>query len=124
MSQIKTHSRVIYEYEQNRDIVLQYAHGVWGGVNPQGEIEMSFYTESDKVPARSERIVAPDGSFGHEILPSEPENRTIVRNIHSKVLMSYHTAKALLEWLEEKVNLLEMEAEHGVPFADDEGVEQ
>ncbi len=124
MSQIKIHSRIIYEYEQNQGVSLHYAHGVWGGINPQGEIEMSFYTESDKVPARSERIVAPDGSFGHEILPSEHENRAIVRNIHSKVLMNYHTAKALLEWLEEKVNLLEMEAEHGVAFPDDDSVEQ
>lgn len=124
MSQIKIHSRIIYEYEQSPDVSLQYAHGVWGGINPQGEIEMSFYTESDKIPARSERIVAPDGSFGHEVLPPDHDSRAIVRNIHSKVLMNYHTAKALLEWLEEKVSLLEMEAEHGVAFSDDGSVEQ
>ena len=62
-------SRIRYEYEQDPETRLQYTHGVWGGINPQGEIEISFYLESDKMPPYSERIIAPDGSFGHEIAP-------------------------------------------------------
>ena len=36
-------SRIRYEYEQDPETRLQYTHGVWGGINPQGEIEISFY---------------------------------------------------------------------------------
>ena len=91
-------SRIRYEYEQDPETRLQYTHGVWGGINPQGEIEISFYLESDKMPPYSERIIAPDGSFGHEIAPYNDEERTITRHIHSRVVMNYHTARALLEW--------------------------
>lgn len=68
-------SRIRYEYEQDPETRLQYTHGVWGGINPQGEIEISFYLESDKMPPYSERIIAPDGSFGHEIAPYNDEEQ-------------------------------------------------
>lgn len=119
-------SRIRYEYEQDPDSRLHYAHGVWGGINPQGEIEINFYLESDKMPPYSERLVAPDGSFGHEMAPYDDDVRTIVRHIHSKVVMNYHTARAMLEWLEDKIVALEAEEEGGatpVSF-DDSGFQQ
>ena len=113
-------SRIRYEYEQDPETRLQYTHGVWGGINPQGEIEISFYLESDKMPPYSERIIAPDGSFGHEIAPYNDEERTITRHIHSRVVMNYHTARAMLEWLEDKVAALEAEEDGGAPLSFDE----
>ena len=41
-------SRIRYEYEQDPETRLQYTHGVWGGINPQGEIEISFYLEATR----------------------------------------------------------------------------
>lgn len=117
--------RIRYEYKQDPSTRLQYAHGVWGGINPQGEIEMNFYLESDKLPPFSERIVAPDGSFGHEVAPYDESTKTITRHVHSKVILNYHSAKAILEWLEDKIESLEME-EEGLPmdFEHDEGIAQ
>ena len=43
MSQSKFPARIRYEYEQDPAARLQYAHGVWGGINPQGEIEIDVY---------------------------------------------------------------------------------
>ena len=113
-------SRIRYEYEQDPETRLQYTHGVWGGINPQGEIEISFYLESDKMPPYSERIIAPDGSFGHEIAPYNDEERTLTRHIHSRVVMNYHTARAMLEWLEDKVAALEAEEDGSAPLSFDE----
>ena len=101
--------KILYEYTQEVHTPPQYAHGVWGGINPQGEIELNFYLESDKLPSRSECLISPDGSFGHEIAPVDGETRTIVRHIHSRVLLNYTTARAILEWLEDKISTLEME---------------
>ncbi len=122
MSQHYPH-KIRYEYQEYPETRLHYAHGIWGGITTQGEIEANFYTESDKLPPFSERLVSADGSFGIEMVPYNEENRTIVRTIHSKVIMNYHTAKAMLEWLEEKVATLEAEEngdttafENGVPF--------
>ncbi len=38
-----------------------------------------------------------------------------MRHIHSRVVMNYHTARAMLEWLEDKIVALEAEEEGGVP---------
>lgn len=111
MSQEKNLLRIRYEYEQNPETRLHYTHGVWGGINPQGEIELNFYTESDKLPPYSERIIAPDGSFGHEMAPQEDNLKIVVRRIHSKLILNYHTARAVLEWLQDKVETLENEEE-------------
>jgi hypothetical protein len=119
MSQEKLPLRIRYEYEQPSGLQPRYAHGVWGGINAQGEVEINFYMECDKLPEFSERLVAPDGSFGHEIMEPYDENlKVVTRHILSKIVLNYHTARDILEWLEEKVNLLEMETE-GAPYSFD-----
>jgi len=122
MSQEKSPLRIRYEYEQNPETRLQYAHGVWGGINPQGEIELNFYTESDKLPPYSERIIAPDGSFGHEMAPYDDSIKVVTRRIHTKLILNYHTARAVLEWLHDKVETLENE-EDTIFFDDENGVQ-
>ncbi|MDL2316742.1 hypothetical protein LJC59_06645 [Desulfovibrio sp. OttesenSCG-928-A18] len=111
--------RIRYEYEQNPDARIQYSHGVWGGINPQGEIELNFYTESDKLPPYSERILAPDGSLGHELAPYDENLKLVTRTIHSRLILNYHTARAVLEWLQEKVDTLEAQEEEAM-FMDEE----
>lgn len=105
----KNPAKIRYIYSTASDTRLQTAHGIWGGINVQGEIEMNFYHESDALPAFSEQLVTPDGSIGHEITPEEEEQREVNRHVHSRVLLNYHTARALREWLEEQINALEEE---------------
>ncbi len=111
MSEAKGPLRIRYEYEIDPTKQLEFAHGVWGGINPQGEVELNFYTESDKLPPYSERIIAPDGSFGHEMAPYDDDLKVVVRRIHTRLVLNYHTARAVLEWLEDKVDILEEEGE-------------
>lgn len=121
MSQEKIPLRIRYEYQEAPGMQPKYAHGVWGGINAQGEVEINFYAECDKLPAFSERLIAPDGAFGHEVTPLDENLKIVTRHILSKVIINYHTARDILEWLEDKVQLLEME-EEGAPYPfDDEG---
>lgn len=120
MSQEKGPLRIRYEYSETPEARIQYTHGVWGGINPQWEIEMNFYTESDKVPPYSERIIAPDGSLGHEITPEDDVMKVVSRRIHSRLIMNYHTARSVLEWLQDKVELLEEEGGESLFFDDDD----
>ena len=103
--------RVRYEYKEDPDSKPQYAHGVWGGINAQGEVEINFYTECDKLPPYSERLVAPDGTFGHEMAPCDEGTKVVVRNIFSRVIINYHTAHDIIDWLEDKIQVLDMEAD-------------
>ena len=116
-------SKIRFHYATAPEARLQTAHGVWGGINPHGEIEMNFYHESDALPPHSEQLIAPDGSLGHEILPDEREEYDVNRYIHSRVLLNYNTARAVLEWLEDRVAALE---EEGAPdmFGREPGIAQ
>lgn len=109
MDKMQMPAKIRYEYQEDKNLAMQYAHGVWGGINPQGEIEINFYTEQDKIPGSSERYLKPDGTFGPELTLIEDDSRTVIRKIHSKVLINHHTARALLNWLAQKIETLEAE---------------
>lgn len=104
-----------FHYQLAPEAKLQTAHGVWGGINPHGEIEMSFYHESDALPRFTEQIIAPDGSMEHEVADNDGETRHIVRHVHSRILLNYNTARAVLEWLEDRIDELDHE-NGGLPF--------
>jgi hypothetical protein len=119
MSEDKQPLRIRYEYEEEPGLRLHYAHGVWGGINPHGEVELNFYTESDRLPPFSEQIITPDGSFSHETTPYDKHLKLVNRRIHTRLLLNYHTVKAMIEWLQEKAEALE--AEEGEGFFLDDG---
>ncbi len=105
----KLPARIRYEYSVTPGTELEYAHGVWGGVNPHGEIELNFYTESDKLPEFSERIISPDGSIGHEMVPEDTEHKVVSRTVNTRVVMNYNAARAMYEWLDDKLSSIEAE---------------
>lgn len=109
MDKIQIPAKIRYEYQEDEKVSMQYAHGVWGGINTQGEIEINFYTEQDKIPLCSERYLTPDGGYGPELAFAEDDTRTVVRKIHSKVILNKHTANAFLTWLAQKIDALEAE---------------
>lgn len=117
-------SAVAYHYERPADLPLRVAHGVWGGVNPHGEIEMNFYDESDVPPRHVIQHIAPDGSPGPETCPGGDENLHIARQIHSRILMNYNTARAVLEWLEDRLSDLENENSGALFSINSSGIEQ
>ena len=113
--------KVRFEYEVPKECPIYLIHGVWGGITPHGEIEMNLYTESDKLPPYSEREIGPDGSIGPEVPAGEGEDKVIVRRVHGKALLSYQTARAIIEWLEGKIEALELEGESAHFLLDDDG---
>lgn len=102
--------QIRYAYVSEPGLRTRTAHGVWGGVNPHGEVEVCFYDESDTLPEYTEQTIAPDGTPGPEMMPGGDGVRHIRRNIHTRILLNYNTARAVLEWLEGRLGELEAEA--------------
>ena len=100
-----------YKYKMDEPSQLKYAHGVWGGINSQGELEMNFYLESDALPDWSECVLEPDGGLGPEKVPHDDRQKNVIRHIHSRVVLNYHTARAVQYWLESHLDILE-DSEH------------
>ncbi len=118
--EFKYPNKIHYRYATAKNAPTFLAHGVWGGVNAHGEIELNLYTESDALPGESEQLVHPDGGVGPEIPDLQEETREVERTVHSKVIMSYHTARAIVDWLEDKMQILEMEGENPYFMVDDD----
>ena len=106
--------RIRYLYKIDPEARLSAVHGIWGGINAQGEIEVNFYTESEELPKYSEQIVSPDGSLQHEIIPASDEQR-VVRHISNRLLLNAQTAQAFIEWLEDRLTELESEIKNDGP---------
>ena len=99
-------SKIRYTYQCLPNTPLYPAHGVWGGINMQGEIELNFYSESEKLPTYTEQFVHPDGSLEPQA-PDFREKQEMIRTVHSRLVLNYQTARMLLEWLDERVGELE-----------------
>lgn len=110
MSDMKIPNKIRFEYHNEKNVTLEYAHGVWGGINTNGEIEINFYTEEDKIPECAERYIQPNGTFSPEVTHYSDENsRTIIRNINNRILLNHQAAIALYNWLGDKLESLEAE---------------
>lgn len=101
-------TRVHYEYELDDNVRVQYAHGVWGGITKHGEIELNFYLEHDKVGVKKERTVPNKDSM--------TPTHYITRLVHSRILLNSTTARSILEWLEEKIQTLELDEEDSISY--------
>jgi len=106
--------QIRYSYVSEPGLHQHIVHGVWGGVNPHGEIEVCFYDESDTLPKYTEQTIGADGAPGPERMPPDDGARHIVRHIHTRVLLNYNTARAVLEWLEDRIDEMEAEAPHEI----------
>lgn len=112
-------TKIRYKYDLDPNAKLNVAHGIWGGINPHGEIELNFYHESDTMPTESECNFGEDGIIGPEVLKGREANvKRITRHIHSRVLLNYQTACAILEWLGDHVAILEMDEGNSMPMRD------
>ena len=99
--------KIKYEFQQDKSVKAKYTHGVWGGINPHGELEMNFYTEYDKLPLSTECELSPEGIISPEDEGLDRDVKYFVRDIHSKVLMNVATARGIMEWIGEQLEMME-----------------
>ncbi len=83
-----------------------HADGVFGGLTPSGKVHLAVYNERFAVPTALENEVLPDGSLGTE---TKREGRqAIVREMDVGIVMSIEAAKALRDWLDDKVKQMDV----------------
>ena len=80
-----------------------HADGVWGGVTPHMNIQMSFFSERTPIPKVTTAQVTPSG-----IKEINKETKIgIIREVEVDVIMDLETAKALRFWLDEKIQAMD-----------------
>ena len=98
-------SSIEFHYLKSNDFRTVHADGAFGGPTPQGGLFVSFYVERPPIPQRMKFVIEEDGRLQTEV---EREGKSgMIREVDCGVSMSLATAKALKDWLESQIGLIE-----------------
>ena len=106
MSQKKPELKFKYVFADNYNPV--YVNGAHGGLTPRGELVVNFYLERLGLPEAIIHEINPNGSLGGEI-GQEPSdaNNSLVRFIDAGIVLNFENAKAIHNWLGERLKEME-----------------
>jgi hypothetical protein len=104
MEDDKQSIKINYRSAQSYRVV--HASGIHGGPLPSGEIFLSVFSERTNFPDSSVIQIEKDGSgfSGKEIVQID---KGLVREMEVGVLMNINVARALRQWLDEKIIFIE-----------------
>ncbi len=100
---------VTFRYTKSVLCRVIHVDGAWGGITPQGYIQMDLYSEKHEVP----------DSHTYDVLGKDPKsqrgtlkekqvvNRGLGREVEVEVIISPEVARALKNWLEERLAMIE-----------------
>lgn len=89
--------------------------GVWGGVTPALDIQMSLFHERIPLPDSVEMELYPESQTAKQVKTNQA-SIGVIREIEAFVLMSPETARSTAEWLLRKVEEAAEISESGTTF--------
>jgi hypothetical protein len=79
-----------------------HADGAFGGITPQGHVQMAVYSERRPIPLEITNTF--DGNqVGPEILEERVSKEGIVRELEVDLIMTVEVARSMQHWLEEQI---------------------
>ena len=97
-----------FKYIFPDDYNPKYVNGAYGGITPKGEIAVNFYLERQGLPISQTYEVSSEGNLGDEIHKEPIDLQTsMVRYVDTGILLNLNSAKEIISWLSEKVEILE-----------------
>jgi hypothetical protein len=98
--------RIQFHYLKSAHFRVIHADGAWGGLTPDANVFINFFSQRPPIPDLTVHEISADGSLGPEISDSGISKRGVVREIEAGVVLSLETTNALIQWLIEKRDAL------------------
>ena len=98
-------SDVRLHYLKSSDFRTIHVDGGIGGITPTGYIHLSLYSERLAIPREQVMEINKDGSPGKIV--EEMSRGGVVREMQVDTLMNLNTAKAVKNWLDQQIGLIE-----------------
>jgi hypothetical protein len=111
---VQQEAQVTFQYTKDPLFRSAHADGFVGGLTPNGQIHLAFFSERSLLPKKHVYRVNPDGSLGSEIPEERAPNEPIVRDIQLDVLMSVQAAEGLKNWLDQYIRSLKSRAANSI----------
>lgn len=102
---METQKQIKIDYIFSEGYNPTYVNGAFGGLNPHGEIIINFFFERNALPKSQTYAIKEDGTLGDLI--QKEDTRTIVRFVSNGITLNYDSAKAIHEWLGDRIKDLE-----------------
>jgi hypothetical protein len=102
-------TRVTFDFIKSPHFRAVRADGAIGGVTPNGQIHVAFYSERPPIPRRVVHAVGPGGKLGEEV--GREARDAIVREMDFDLFLSLSVAKSVHQWLGARIAELEARQE-------------
>jgi hypothetical protein len=106
-------AQIIFEYSRDPMFRATHADGFVGGLTPNGQVHIAFFSERPTLPRRHVFKVNPDGSLGAEVPAERARSEAITRDMQVDVLLSVQAAEGLRNWLDQYLRALKARAGNG-----------
>ena len=92
-----------------------HVDGAFGGTTPQGNIQMSVFSERFPIPRESAQYINLDGTLGEELKEQRVSKSGVIREVEVNLVMDVNRARSIVTWLQAKIKevdgVLRMSAE-------------
>lgn len=96
-----------FHYLKSNLFRVVHVSGAYGGIAPDGSINMVLFSERLPIPDLTVSTLQDDGMLGAELREERVVRSGVVREVEMAGVMDLKTARSLLNWLKAKVELLE-----------------
>jgi len=100
-------SSVNFHYVKSNFFRVLHVNGAFGGLSPDGGIFMALFNERAPLPDVTVQKVESNGQLGKEVVEQRRSSDGIVRELEVGLSMDIRTARLLLDWLKERIELVE-----------------
>lgn len=104
-SQDSQPSSVKFHFIKSPLFRVMHIDGAYGGIGPHGHIHMAVFNERVAIPQLVEHEISATGQLGKEL--DRVSRDGIIRELEGDLVFDLDTAKALVRWIQEKINTIE-----------------
>ena len=102
-----TPDRIRFDYIKSNFFRVVHADGVIGGVTPHFDIHMDVWSGRLAIPKTVVHELKPGGEMGSEIREEREVRDAVVREVEVGIVFNIGLAKAMVRWLQEKIDFVE-----------------
>ena len=97
-----------FDYIKSNFFRVIRVNGAFGGFSPDGNLYMAVFSERPAMPDATIYAVESSGKVGQEILEErKTTSKGIVRELEAGLSFDVNAARAIIQWLTERVEIAE-----------------
>lgn len=93
---------VTFEYIKSTQFRVIHADGAIGSVSPNGNLNMTFFSERPPIPRTLVHELNDDGTLGSNIPEQTVTRKGVVREMDVNVVMNVAAVTSLIDWLKDR----------------------